>query len=220
MPEFGRIDREFWRHPKVEECTLAAIGLWTVANAWCRDNRKSGFVPTTTALQLSRDQGELIGELVTARLWIEVDGGYRFKDWEHWNPDEIATTTAAKLVYRVVPAGHPDAVRQRLAAAVHALITDDGISPGVIEQALGRWLERTNAHVSLLPFLVSDLIRENKVADFREVCATAWRTFDVTPLEQRGHMFVPPTLPAGATVQEIRQYIRAAKRNWIEGLMK
>lgn len=99
------VDDELHSHEKVlalleQPDGLAAIGLWTLCGSWSRKYRKAGFVPHTVVGALSRhtcrarpvdisgqiwtasDASGLPRTLVDAGLWISVDGGYQFHDWD------------------------------------------------------------------------------------------------------------------------------------------
>lgn len=77
-----KVDDRFHSHPKPAAASLAAIGLWTMAGSWSGEHLQDGFVPDHVIPSLSRGQVELADELVTARLWRRVRGGYRFHEWD------------------------------------------------------------------------------------------------------------------------------------------
>lgn len=67
-------------HPKAIAAGNAALGLWVRAGSWSAQTLSDGFVPR----QIARSLGS-VGQckaLVTAGLWVEVDGGYRFHEWD------------------------------------------------------------------------------------------------------------------------------------------
>ncbi|MFI6368673.1 hypothetical protein ACIBG0_38825 [Nocardia sp. NPDC050630] len=67
-------------HPKAIKAGNAALGLWVRAGSWSAQTLSDGFVPR----QIARSLGS-IGQckaLVTAGLWVEVDGGYQFHQWD------------------------------------------------------------------------------------------------------------------------------------------
>ncbi len=67
-------------HPKAIQAGNAALGLWVRAGSWSAQTLSDGFVPR----QIARSLGT-VGQckaLVVAGLWHEVDGGYRFHEWE------------------------------------------------------------------------------------------------------------------------------------------
>ena len=100
---WGRLDDGFYDHPKVLEVRKrgkdgrAAIGLWTLANAYCgrhdvgatgsRGRREGGG---TLSHQACRSLGGTSREarmLVEAGLWHEVEGGYQFHDWDEYRKE-------------------------------------------------------------------------------------------------------------------------------------
>lgn len=90
-----KVDDKLHSHPKVVAAKLEAIGLWTLAGSHCADYKTGGFVSTETAARLA---GSLATakraalRLVDAELWDVVDGGWRYHDWDVYQPtpDEIA----------------------------------------------------------------------------------------------------------------------------------
>jgi hypothetical protein len=83
------VDDAMHDHRKFRGRSLAAIGLWTVAGAWCGDNRTDGFVPEAVARRWPGSR-KLACELVAAGLWENTDHdgerGWRFHDWSDWQP--------------------------------------------------------------------------------------------------------------------------------------
>jgi len=82
-----KVDDSFHSHPKAAAASLAAIGLWTVAGAWCGDHLTDGNVPHHVILSLSRGAVGLADELVTCGLWRRTKSGYRFHQWDERNPN-------------------------------------------------------------------------------------------------------------------------------------
>jgi hypothetical protein len=79
----------------------AAIGLWTIAGAWCMDELTDGFVPKARVLMFGwrKTHADL---LVEAGLWHAVDGGYRFHQWLDRNPSKAQVLhTRAETARRV-----------------------------------------------------------------------------------------------------------------------
>ncbi len=81
-----KVDDSFHSHPKVLACEPAALGLWVVAGAWCSSSLTDGFVPDYALPRLLPGADELARKLVTAGLWKRTKGGYRFHDWNSYNP--------------------------------------------------------------------------------------------------------------------------------------
>jgi hypothetical protein len=83
MPWF-KVDDGFHSHPKAIAAGTPAIGLWTLCGSWSSDQLKDGFVPTAVALRYGTRA--MCKALVSAGLWLVVDGGYQFHDWGDRNP--------------------------------------------------------------------------------------------------------------------------------------
>src|SRR5690606_3789897 len=81
-----KVDDSFHSHPKVLAASPAALGLWVVAGSWSGANLSDGFVPDHVLPRLLPDAATLARELVACGLWRRTRGGYRFHDWEHYNP--------------------------------------------------------------------------------------------------------------------------------------
>lgn len=126
--------------------------------------------------------------------------------------------SAAILVSRVVPGSYPTVVRERLTGHAKKILAD-GTDCVVVEEALRLWISKTGVSPSFLPFLVCDVLKMRARVDQREVMRACWKTGDTTPLEQFGHMWIAPPIPADLTdVSAIRSFMLAAKRDWIEQL--
>jgi hypothetical protein len=96
-----KIDDGFEDHPKVEPISDAAHRLWTRAACWCQKTGSDGFVPRAMLLAISKNAAplkrleRLAQELVDARaggvfesgLWEIVDGGWKFHDWDEYQPE-------------------------------------------------------------------------------------------------------------------------------------
>ncbi|MBF6213724.1 hypothetical protein IU487_22160 [Nocardia puris] len=112
------VDDSMALHHKTVQAGNAAIGLWTRAGAWCAQTLSDGFVPRSIARSFGT-----IGQckaLVSAGLWVEVEGGYRFHQWEERQPTKSdvearrKTDRARKAEQRKrknVPPGHPAGLR-------------------------------------------------------------------------------------------------------------
>lgn len=212
MNDWGRIHRKLHDHPKVAAAGLKAMGLWTIANSWSRDNRTAGFVPD----HFVAESPDVAQRLVDAGLWLKVEGGYRFKDWDEWNADENPKTTAAKLVHEAIPPGHPHDVVMLLTAEVSDLLVE-GIEYATVRAALKRWLAKDNAPPKWLPLLVSDVIRSNGHGELNAALREAYKTGDLTPLQRWGLSFTPPAIPRTITVvEDAKNFMLAAKRDWIK----
>lgn len=83
MPWF-KVDDNLAFHHKVVTAGNAALGLWVRAGSWSAQQLTDGFIPAAVAGVLgSKAQA---GRLVNAGLWVEVDGGYRFHEWDQRQP--------------------------------------------------------------------------------------------------------------------------------------
>jgi len=91
-----KIDDAFHSHPKTTATSLAALGLWTVAGTWSGDHLTDGFVPDHMIPLLSRGASQLAEELSAKGLWRRVRGGYRFHDWESYQPSRERVTKDRK----------------------------------------------------------------------------------------------------------------------------
>lgn len=214
MSDPARIDSKFPQHPKVKQCSLSAIGLWTLCNAGSREARSAGFVPDRAVVD--RNAEAEAAELCKVRLWHIVDGGYRFNDWDEHNPDTIRKSTegsAAWLVDSRIPHTHPVDVRSRLTGEVLKLI-NEGIRKSVIEASLDRWLTRDGAPPSWLPMMVSDVVRQSSDS-IGALLTECFESGDVTPLLKYGHSFEPPDIPLDMDLAGVREFMLAAKREWI-----
>lgn len=90
-----RVDDGFYSHPKVFAASPAALGLWVVAGSWSSASGTGGHIPTHALGRLLPGAEALADELVIAGLWETTDAGYRFHDWEGYNPS-AAEARAAK----------------------------------------------------------------------------------------------------------------------------
>ena len=83
MPWF-KVDDTLAFHAKVVTAGNAAMGLWVRAGAWCMQQLTDGHVPNHMISVLgSTGQAKA---LVAAGLWIKVDDGYRFHEWDERQP--------------------------------------------------------------------------------------------------------------------------------------
>lgn len=110
-----KIDDKFPDSPKVDGLSDAAHRLWVDAGCWCRkpeNLRLKGFVPASALGTITRRRwstealAEAVAELVDARiggthefgLWEVCDNGWKFHNWEKYQPDE--PLTAAEISRR------------------------------------------------------------------------------------------------------------------------
>lgn len=113
-----RVDDGFYDHPKVLDAGVAAIGLWTLAGAYCARHLTDGVITDRQirAIGGTRKQAE---KLVAAGLWTceESRAGappsarrYFFNDWREYQPSRADVTTRRQ----------DDAERKRAARAAKA----------------------------------------------------------------------------------------------------
>lgn len=92
MPWF-KVDDGFHDHPKVDELSLEAIGLWTLCGTWSSRHLTDGEVPWSRVLKFGGSV-ELCSELVRANMWRTsedvrdgaVPNAIFFVNWNEWNP--------------------------------------------------------------------------------------------------------------------------------------
>lgn len=75
-----QVDDQLAMHRKACEAGNAAMGLWVRAGSWSMANLTEGFVPKSAAKTLGT-AGQAKA-LVAAGLWVEIDGGYQFHEWD------------------------------------------------------------------------------------------------------------------------------------------
>jgi hypothetical protein len=81
-----KVDDSFYDHLKVFDAPDCALALWVRAGAWSARNLEDGFVPTGMPARLCGDPDTAVGELLRRGLWERASGGYRFHDWEDYQP--------------------------------------------------------------------------------------------------------------------------------------
>lgn len=82
-----KVDDTLGSHPKARAAGLAAMGLWVVAGAWSSQHLTEGFVPHWYVNSWPSGQ-KRAANLVQSGLWIEVDSGFSFHQWEERNPSK------------------------------------------------------------------------------------------------------------------------------------
>lgn len=113
-----KIDDAFEDHGKVEPLSNDAHRLWMRAACWCRkpaNEHTRGFVPKAMLRTIARNSAsqskleKLARELENANaggiyehgLWEPVDGGWKFHDWDQYQPEpeamKLTRTEAARL---------------------------------------------------------------------------------------------------------------------------
>lgn len=92
---WARVDDQWFAHRKVVGLSLAARGLWTTVLSWSCAQR-SPDVPSHMARFLAGgdDIDGLADELVTAGLWLEVEGGWEIHDWQEYQGKSLSEKRA------------------------------------------------------------------------------------------------------------------------------
>ncbi|MHA6629399.1 hypothetical protein ACU61A_28515 [Pseudonocardia sichuanensis] len=76
-----RLDDTLAYDARVTKAGNGAFGTWARAASWCSQHLTDGFVPHHVASGIAERKSQ-IANLVAAGLWLEVDGGYQFPDWQ------------------------------------------------------------------------------------------------------------------------------------------
>ncbi|GAA1337217.1 hypothetical protein [Arthrobacter roseus] len=87
MPWF-KVDDQFAFNAKVMAAGNEAVGLWVRAGSWSAAQLTDGFIPDHMANAMANGMAKECGvdALVNAGLWNRIDGGYRFHDWDEFQP--------------------------------------------------------------------------------------------------------------------------------------
>ncbi|PDQ34974.1 MAG: hypothetical protein B5766_08265 [Candidatus Lumbricidophila eiseniae] len=80
-----KIDDTWWAHPKTLELTSAAIALWVRAGSWASQQLTDGHIPIHV-LPIFSAGPEIAAELVTVGYWDAVSDGWKFHDWDEYQP--------------------------------------------------------------------------------------------------------------------------------------
>ena len=85
-----KVDDGFYDHPKIENLTMAARGLWLTAGTWCAKHLTDGLISKKRVRQLGGTPAQIKG-LLEAGLWIETQDeqgadAYAFHDWLDMQP--------------------------------------------------------------------------------------------------------------------------------------
>lgn len=90
---WARIDDSFHDHPKVDDISLAAVGVWTLCLTWAHRHRRTasapGHVPEARVRKVAGNRAKAIAaELVDAGLWESANGlgGYLIHDFADYLP--------------------------------------------------------------------------------------------------------------------------------------
>lgn len=78
-----RVSDGFPQHPKCIGISLEAVGLWTLAGAWCSKYLTDGYIPSDVLAQFSR-RPKVVQELADRNLLVVAPGGWQFVDWDQY----------------------------------------------------------------------------------------------------------------------------------------
>lgn len=81
-----KVDDSFYDHPKVEQLSLAARGLWVTAGTYAARHLTDGFVPDSIINRAGRGVASATRELYSVGMWLPEKGGIRFHDWDQFQP--------------------------------------------------------------------------------------------------------------------------------------
>ena len=84
-----RIDDHLYSHPKWIGASKGSRALWASAGSWSAGQLLDGFVPASVLPILGGNRREAT-ELVEAGLWAVDTDGWRFHDWQDYQPTRRA----------------------------------------------------------------------------------------------------------------------------------
>lgn len=92
-----KVDDGFHDHPKVDDLSLEALGLWLLCATWSSRHLTDGVVPASRVRKFGGTP-DMCSELVRANMWRTSpdvrDGGsansYEYVNWGDWNPTKDA----------------------------------------------------------------------------------------------------------------------------------
>lgn len=80
-----KVDDKFWSHRKARALPAEAIALWVRAGSYAGDHLTDGVI-THDDLAFLGGSEKAAHALVRAGLWDDIEDGYAFHDWEHYQP--------------------------------------------------------------------------------------------------------------------------------------
>jgi hypothetical protein len=86
MPWF-RVDDQLCLSRKTITAGNKAMGLWVRAGSWAMQQLTDGHIPAAALTMLGGTRADA-NNLVTAGLWHKTQDGYRFHEWDHWQPSK------------------------------------------------------------------------------------------------------------------------------------
>jgi len=84
-----RVDDHLYSHPKWIALPKGARALWTAAGSWSAGQLLDGYVPSAALAVLDGTRREAAA-LVAVGMWVEEPGGWRFHDWQDFQPTKSA----------------------------------------------------------------------------------------------------------------------------------
>lgn len=95
-----KVDDGFYDHPKVHGLRAGkhcqdALALWLVAGSWCARYLTDGVIPHAQVHRF-RPGKSAAQELVRVGLWVEVEGGYAFHEWDEHQDTRAEVKTRRK----------------------------------------------------------------------------------------------------------------------------
>lgn len=85
---WAKIDDNLWMHPKWVSLPDSAKALWVTALSYCACYETDGYISSKTLSLLcpNKRHYRVANLLIKCGLWEQIDGGYVFHDWEHYQP--------------------------------------------------------------------------------------------------------------------------------------
>lgn len=105
-----KVDDKLWGSPKWLAMRSGPRALWVTAGSYCMDQLTDGFVPGHVIPILGGKDTDCVA-LVKAGLWEKDPNGYRFHDWNDYQPsresimDRREVEAARKAAWRAKRAG-------------------------------------------------------------------------------------------------------------------
>jgi hypothetical protein len=128
-----KVDDSFHSNSKVRKVAArepAALALWVLAGSWSSAHLTDGFVSDNDLPWILPGSEPLAAELVAARLWRRVKGGYQFHDWTQANPTaEQVLKLRAQRAAAGSKGGRSRAQGSSKSQASAAAVAKDGLEP-------------------------------------------------------------------------------------------
>lgn len=84
-----KVDDHLYSHPKWIALPKGSRALWVTAGAWCAGQLLDGYIPDAVLPILGGTKAEAEA-LARTGLWDKAAGGWRFHDWETYQPTKKA----------------------------------------------------------------------------------------------------------------------------------